>query len=156
MMNKLVLILSVSFLLVAGSGCTKNEVCQPKTVQSEEAAILSYAAANGITATKHPSGMYYQIINQGSGPTPSITSTLSVKYTGKLTNGTIFDQRITSPISFPLSGVIGGWQLGLPLIQKGGTIKLIIPSSFAYGCEGKGSIPPYSILFFEIELVDVL
>jgi len=156
-MKKLSLILSLSLIILTGSSCIKDDNgCQLKTVQSEEGAILAYAAANGITATKHPSGMYYQIINQGSGPTPSSSSILSVKYTGKLTNGTIFDQRTTSPVSFPLNGVIAGWQLGLPLIQKGGVIKLIIPSTLGYGCQDNGPIPAYSILYFEIELVDVI
>lgn len=155
MMKKLVLILSVPFMLAAAGGCVKDTGCQEKTVQSEEGAILAYAAANGIIVTKHPSGMYYQIITQGTGPTPSANSTISVKYTGKRLDGTIFDQR-TTPISFPLRDVIAGWQLGIPLIQKGGTIRLIIPSSLAYGCAGRSSIAPYTILYFEIELVDVL
>ncbi|MBL0272980.1 MAG: FKBP-type peptidyl-prolyl cis-trans isomerase [Chitinophagaceae bacterium] len=156
MMKKLVFILLVPFMLSPGSGCIKDKGCQAKTVASEEGAILNFAATNGITATKHASGMYYQIINQGSGPTPTPTSTLSVKYTGKFTNGTIFEQVITTPVSFTLSGVIPGWQLGLPLIQKGGIIKLIIPSSLGYGCSDYGSIPGSSVLYFEIELVDVL
>ena len=81
---------------------------------------------------------------------------MSVKYVGKLTNGTIFDQQLTTPISFLLSGVIFGWQIGMPLIKKGGTIRLIIPSAYGYGCSDNGPIPAYSILYFEIELVDVL
>ena len=156
-MKKIILFLSVCFILFISGGCIKNdEGCQEKTVQSEDAAMLSFAASNSITATKHSSGMYYEIINPGSGPMPTMSSTLKVKYTGKLTNGTIFDQQIVTPISFPLNGVILGWQLGLPLIKKGGVIKLIIPSSYGYGCTGKGPIPGYSILFFEIELIDVL
>lgn len=155
MMKKIALILFVPFILIVSTGCVKDSGCQEKTVQSEEGAILAYASANGITATKHSSGLYYQIINPGSGPTPSASSTLSVKYTGKRLDGTIFDQR-TTPISFPLRDVIAGWQLGLPLIQKGGTIKLIIPSSLAYGCAGRNTIAPYTILYFDIELVDVL
>lgn len=142
-------------MMIAVTGCVKDKGCQEKTVQSEEGAILAYAASNSITATKHSSGLYYQILNPGSGPTPSASSTLSVEYTGKRLNGTIFDQQLT-PISLPLRDVIAGWQLGLPLIQKGGTIKLIIPSSLAYGCAGRSSIEPYAILYFEIELVDVL
>ena len=156
MMKKFVFILLVPIFLFPGTGCIKDKGCQAKTVASEEGAMLSFAATNGITATKHSSGMYYQIINQGSGPTPTLTSTLSVKYTGKFTNGAIFDQRTTTPVSFTLSGVIPGWQLGMPLIQKGGIIKLIIPSSLGYGCSDNGPIPGNSILYFEIELIDVL
>ena len=71
-------------------------------------------------------------------------------------NGTIFDSNTGAPIQFILGQVIPGWQLGLPLIQKGGVIRLIIPSSLAYGCTGSGSIPGDSVLYFEVELVDVI
>ena len=53
-----------------------------------------------------------------------------------------------------LGSLIPGWQIGLPLIQKGGEIKLIVPSSLAYGC-GSGPLPPNSVLYFDIHLVDV-
>ena len=78
-----------------------------------------------------------------------------MKYTGKLTNGTIFGQS-TTPLTISLSTVIAGWQIGIPLIGEGGVIKLIIPSSLAYGCVANGSIPANSVLFFEVELVDIL
>ncbi len=143
-------------ILFVFAGCLKNDTtCTPKTVQSEEAQIINYAATNGISATAHSSGLYYQVITPGSGARPSITSSVSVKYTGMLTDGTIFDQK-TSPTSLiPVKDVIAGWQIGLPLIQKGGTIKLIIPSSLGYGCTAFGVVPANSILYFEIELVDV-
>lgn len=145
-----------AFTALAVISCTKDDSCTEKTVQSEEGAMQSYAATNGITATRHSSGIYYQIITAGD-PTkmPTLSSTVSAKYTGKLMDGTVFDSS-TTPVSFPLSGVIAGWQLGLPLIGKGGQIKLIIPSSLAYGCTGRSSIPPYAILYFDVELTDVL
>ena len=156
-MKGITFFISASFILFILGGCIKNnEPCQEKTVASEDATMLSYAAANGITATKHSSGMYYQITNPGTGAAPTITSTLTVKYTGKLTDGTIFDQTTTAtgPRTFPLNSVIAGWQYGLPLIKKGGTIKLIIPSQYAYGCAGRSPIPGYAVLYFEIELID--
>jgi FKBP-type peptidyl-prolyl cis-trans isomerase FkpA len=66
-----------------------------------------------------------------------------------------FETQTAAPVSFALNGVIPGFQYGLPLIQKGGIIKLIIPSSLAYGCRGFGAVPGNSVLFFEIELTDV-
>jgi len=142
--------------LVVLTGCLKDDSCQPKTVQSETATMLNYANANGITPTTHSSGMLYQIVSAGAGATPTATSTVTVRYTGKLMNGTIFDSNATgSPISFGLNQVIKGWQLGLPLIKKDGVIKLIIPSSLAYGCTGYGSIPGDAVLYFEIQLIDV-
>lgn len=138
------------------SGCIKDNSCKPKTVASEVATMQSFATANGITTQTHPSGMLYQIVSQGSGATPNTASRVSVRYTGKLMNGTIFDSNTGAPIQFILGQVIPGWQLGLPLIQKGGVIRLIIPSSLAYGCTGSGSIPGDSVLYFEVELVDVI
>ena len=137
------------------SGCIKNTACQPKTVVSEDAAMQSFATANNITATRHTTGMYYQIVNPGSGATPNINSILNVRYTGPLTDGTVFDSQTVNPVSFQINQVILGWQVGLPLIQKGGVIRLIIPSSMGYGCQANGPIPANSILYFEVELVDV-
>jgi len=153
-MKKIVFLLGIFFPLSLSS-CLKNAVCKNRTVESEDAEMQNYASTNGIAATKHSSGMYYQIINPGSGHAPSYSSVLSVRYTGKLLNGTVFDSQTTNPVQFQLGQVIFGWQIGLPLIQKGGVIKMIIPSSLAYGCRSQGNIPANSILYFEVELVDV-
>jgi FKBP-type peptidyl-prolyl cis-trans isomerase len=143
-----------SFVLLLG-GCVKDKTCVPKTVASEQATMQVYATANNMTVQAHPSGMLYQIVNAGNGATPNLASLVSVRYTGKLMNGTIFDSRTTTPTEFVLGQVITGWQLGVPLIQKGGTVRLIIPSSLAYGCTATGPIPADAVLYFEIELVDV-
>jgi FKBP-type peptidyl-prolyl cis-trans isomerase FkpA len=153
-MRKLLILCLVTVSLVTSS-CMKNDGgCRNKTVGSEEAAITAYATANGINATRHASGLYYQVINPGSGTTPTTSSTVTVKYVGKLLDGTIFDQNSIG-VALPLSNVIAGWQIGIPLIQKGGQIKLIIPSSLAYGCTGQGPIPANAILYFDVTLVDV-
>lgn len=156
-MKKFTLFLSFVIALTGGIGCIKDTGCQNKSVDSERAAMQSYATTNGITATAHSSGVYYQITNPGSGAVPNSNSRVFVTYTGKLLNGTQFDAG-TTPVTgggWLLSGLISGWQIGLPLIQKGGSIKLIIPSSLAYGCQGAGTIPANSILFFDITLNDV-
>ncbi len=155
-MRKIIFALFVYFALFTGASCIKDTGCQDKTIQSEQAAIAAYAAANGITGTTHSSGVYYQIMNPGSGPTPTVNSQVSVKYTGKRIDGTIFDSQTTTPVTFTVGGTIPGFQIGLQLIQKGGVIKMIIPSSLAYGCSGQGTIAGNTILFFEVELVDVL
>jgi len=118
--------------------------------------MQNFATTNGLTVQTHSSGLLYQIVNPGSGLTPTLTSRVSVRYTGKLMNGSIFDSNTGVPVQFLLNQVIAGWQLGLPLIKKGGTIRLIIPSSLAYGCNASGPIPGDAVLYFEIELVDVL
>lgn len=153
-MKRLFWILAV--LGFTATGCLKDDSCNPKSVDSEQAAILAYASANSINPTRHSSGLYYEVVNPGSGTTPTLASTVSVRYTGKLTNGTVFDTQTGTPVTFPLNGVIPGWQIGIPLIAKGGVIRLIIPSALAYGCTGVGSIPPNSILYFDVTLVDVL
>ncbi len=155
-MKRTVVILSGFMLLFGGTSCLKDNSCQDKTVQSEQAAITAYATANSITGTSHSSGVYYQVTTAGSGVTPSVTSQVSVRYTGKLLNGNIFDSQTGTPVIFGLGGTIPGFQIALQLVQKGGTIKFIIPSSLAYGCAGTNGIPGSSILFFEVQLVDVL
>ena len=154
-MKKILIALSVVMTLFAGNGCIKDAVCKDMTVQSEQAEIISYATTQGLSATAHSSGLYYQVTNPGSGPAPTSGSRVFIKYTGKLLNGTIFETQTAAPVSYGLSGMIQGFQIGLPLIQKGGTIKLIIPSSLAYGCNGFGAVPGNSILYFEVELTDV-
>jgi FKBP-type peptidyl-prolyl cis-trans isomerase FkpA len=154
-MKRIILGFTVALLLLGSFSCNKEEGCTEKTVQSEEGAILAYATANGITPTRHSSGIYYEIITAGDAALrPTLASTVTAKYTGKLLDGTTFDAP-ASPIEFPLASVIAGWQLGLPLIGKSGKIKLIIPSSLAYGCTGRASIPPYAVLYFEVELTNV-
>jgi FKBP-type peptidyl-prolyl cis-trans isomerase FkpA len=142
-------------IIIGFNACSVKEAgCTDKTVQSEQAAIVNYAATNGISATAHSTGLYYHIVTPGSGPAPTLSSRVFVKYTGKLLNGTVFDTQTTA-VSYGLGGLILGWQIGLPLIQKGGTIELIVPSSLAYGCRGFGLVPGNSILYFTIELTDV-
>jgi FKBP-type peptidyl-prolyl cis-trans isomerase FkpA len=157
-MRKLKLLyLPGSFLLAlfVFNSCMKGNTCNAKTVASEEAAMQSFMGSIGMTGTQHSSGLYYEIVNPGSGPRPDFNNISSVKYTGKLTNGNVFDSRTAAPVNIQLGGVIPGWQIGLPLIAKGGLIKLVIPSSLGYACQSVGSVPSHAILYFEVELVDV-
>jgi FKBP-type peptidyl-prolyl cis-trans isomerase FkpA len=155
-MKKIILIPFISFLLIPGTSCVKEKPCVNKTVASEDGAMVAFANANSITATRHSSGMYYQIMAGGSGTVPTLGNTVSVTYTGKLLDGTVFESSGANPTPLiPLAQFIPGWQIGLQQIQKGGSIKLIVPSSMAYGCRGAGVIPGNSILYFEITLVEV-
>jgi FKBP-type peptidyl-prolyl cis-trans isomerase len=156
-MKKLTLFTLLYIIVLGTSSCLKDNECQDKTIQSEAAAIAAYASANGIVGTTHSSGVYYQVTVPGTGITPTANSTVSVRYTGKLiTTGAVFDSQTGSPVNFPLGGTIQGFRIGLQQVGKGGTIKFIIPSSLAYGCTGNGNIPSNSILYFEVQLVDVL
>jgi len=158
-MKKLVFALSVLFLVTGSFSCLKQEVCRPSTLQSEIAEIEAYATANSMNGTLDPvNGMYYEILDAGDiSVKPNLNSTIYIRYTGKLLNGSIFDQVTDhAQTGWVLGSLIPGWQLGLPQIGEGGHIKLIIPSSLAYGCSGYGSIPGNAILFFEVQLIDVL
>ncbi len=145
-----------TFLL---TGCLKSSSpspCTPNTIASEEPTILAFASNNGIFATKDANGLYYEIITQGSGPTPTDNSRVFVTYTASFLNGAVFDQQTnSSQTGWVLGQLIAGLEFGLKYIQKGGRIKLIVPSSLAYGCKGTATIPTNSILYFDIQLVDV-
>jgi len=155
-MKRTILILSVFPLLFSGTSCIKDTSCRNKTIESEQGQISSYASTTGMTGTTHSSGLYYQVLGSSIGVAPTNISRVSVTYTGKFLDGTVFDSS-TTPITFGLGdGIIEGWRIGLPLIQKGQTIRMVIPSSLAYGCAGRGSISSNTILFFEVQLLDVL
>jgi FKBP-type peptidyl-prolyl cis-trans isomerase FkpA len=140
-------------MALAVAGCSKKDKDGGCTPEAElDAQMQAYITANGITATKDPSGMYYQIIVPGSGVTPTINSNVNVTYAGKYTNNSPFDSGTTS---FRLGEVIDGWKIGIPLIKKGGKIKLIIPPYLAYGCADYRGIPGNSILVFDVDLLDV-
>lgn len=161
-MKKFVLLLVVSsFVVLTNPGCSKkNEACSPKNPASEASQMQTFAAANSMTLTTHPSGMMYQIIDPGTGATPTVNSKISIVYVGKFMNGEKFDEQLqanntsTNP-AWPLSGLIEGWKVGIPLIKEGGHIKLLVPSSMAYGCNQYYTIPGNSVLYFDIALVAV-
>ena len=124
--------------------------------KSDTTAIAAFLKANNISGTKDASGIFYQIIAPGSGNVTYSTSTvISADYEGRLLNGTIFESTKGSPATFRLGDVILGWQFGIQKIQKGGKIRLIIPSYYAYGNRASGTIPANSVLDFTITLTDV-
>lgn len=109
-------------------------------------------------AIKTDSGLVYYEMTPGGGKQPGPTSTVEVHYHGTLTDGTVFDSSVDrgQTISFPLNGVIKGWQEGLAMMKEGGKATLVIPSDLAYGDAGSGeTIPPGATLMFEVELFKV-
>lgn len=152
----------VSVCLILASCIKTQQACEPLKPSSEASQIQSFAASNSIITATDPSGIYYQIIDSGTGIKPSLTSKIFITYSGTFLDGTVFDQQTDpSQTGWVLSSLIQGWQIGIPLISKGGHIKLIIPSSLCYGCigqtdsYGKVIIPANSILYFDITLFDV-
>ncbi len=146
--------LLTSFLLIVVLGCSKDKGCTSVPPEDEAPQIAQYITDNNLIGVSSTKGVYYQIIDNGSGVSPTINSIVDVLYRGKYLNGQVFEES-SSIVSFPLNKVIEGWQIGIPLIKKGGKINLIIPSAYGYGCVGNSPIPPNTILYFEISLIDV-
>ncbi len=133
--------------------CKKEESVD--RAATDEQTIVQYITDNKLSATPTGSGLYYVMTTVGTGANPNISSNVTVKYTGYLTDGTIFDQTTNIGASFSLNGVIKGWQEGIPLFKKGGKGKLLIPSALGYGAQATGKIPAHSVLIFDVELLDV-
>jgi FKBP-type peptidyl-prolyl cis-trans isomerase FkpA len=138
------------------SGCGYSDQNKVAPV-AEQQAVKDYLTSNNITtALKDSTGFYYEIVNSGDGNgTPGLCSQVELVYTGQLTSGHIFDQATTA---FTLGATIEGFRKGLPLIKKGGHIKLYIPPTLAYGNtdvkdnSGTVIIPANSILIFDITM----
>ncbi len=104
------------------------------------------------------SGLQYMVLKEGTGAKPGPTDEVTVHYTGKLLNGTVFDSSVErgEPATFPLDKVIPGWTEGLQLMSEGAKYRLFIPSELAYGSKGAGDqILPNSTLIFDVELIKV-
>jgi FKBP-type peptidyl-prolyl cis-trans isomerase len=127
----------------------KTEMQTEKDVST----ITKYLSDNNISAQQDTSGLRYVIHTNKGGSKPTVENCVEVKYRGKfLKDGTVFDE--SEKLSFPLNGVIPGWQLGIPLMGIGDSATFYIPSGLAYGPRGyPGFIPPDAILIFDVELL---
>ena len=102
------------------------------------------------------SGLQYMVLQEGKGEHPTATSKVTVHYTGKLLDGTVFDSSVDrgEPITFGLNQVIRGWTEGLQLMTPGSKYRLFIPYNLAYGENGAGAmIPGGATLIFDVELI---
>jgi FKBP-type peptidyl-prolyl cis-trans isomerase FkpA len=105
---------------------------------------------------KSESGLYYKIDNEGKGEYIKLTDEVTFNYEGKLLNGNIFDgEHKKNPISFQMNELIQGWQEGMMYLKPGGKMKMIVPPHLGYGDYELDKIPPHSILYFEIEVINV-
>lgn len=136
-----------------------NEKFKKKAVENKtkgEAYLKENKSKKGVTEL--PSGLQYRVIKTGTGKKPELNDKVSVHYRGTLITGKEFDSSIArgQPATFPVSGVIKGWQDVLQLMPVGSKWEVVIPAALAYGERGAGGdIGPNETLVFEIELLDI-
>ena len=118
--------------------------------------LVENAKREGVTVLE--SGLQYEVLVAGEGAKPSAEDQVRTHYHGTLIDGTVFDSSYErgQPAEFPVGGVIAGWTEALQLMNAGSKWRLYVPSELAYGAQGVGSIPPHSVLVFDVELLDVL
>jgi FKBP-type peptidyl-prolyl cis-trans isomerase len=120
--------------------------------------LAKYLAKNNIVAEPTESGLYYVVTEPGNGEKPEVGKPVTMHYTGKLIDDTVFDSSVerNQPFQFVLGvgQVIPGWDEGVQLMTKGEKGMLYIPYYLGYGERDMGEIPPFSNLIFEVELID--
>ncbi|MDX1477722.1 MAG: FKBP-type peptidyl-prolyl cis-trans isomerase [Saprospiraceae bacterium] len=124
--------------------------------QLGEQFLAENAKREGVFTTE--SGLQYEVIKMGDGPKPKATDKVYTHYHGTLMDGTVFDSSVerNEPIEFGLNQVITGWTEVLQLMPVGSKFRAFSPYQLAYGERGAGGvIEPYSMLIFEIELLEI-
>ncbi len=135
----------------------KEKAQSEKAISEGKAFLAENAKKEGVVETK--SGLQYEILTEGSGKSPKATDKVRCHYEGRLLDGTVFDSSYKrgEPADFGLNQVIAGWTEGVQLMQEGAKYRFYIPYLLGYGERGAGaSIPPYSTLIFDVELIKVL
>ena len=134
---------------------TMNNIKYGTVKEDGEKFLAENALKEGVTTTE--SGLQYEVIKMGKGKKPSATDKVKVHYHGTLIDGTVFDSSVErgEPITFGLNQVIKGWTEGVQLMPIGSKFKFYIPQELGYGAQNAGSIPPYSTLIFEVELLGI-
>lgn len=148
----------IVFLAAILIGITMISMANATSPEENQAAGEAFLAEN---ATKEnivttASGLQYEILTEGEGPSPSATTSVTVHYKGTSLDGKEFDSSYSrnAPATFPLNRVIAGWTEGLQLMNVGAKYRFFIPSELAYGQRGAGAdIGPNAALIFEVELL---
>ena len=134
---------------------TINTIKYGDTKIQGEQFLAENALKEGVQVTE--SGLQYEVIKMGKGKKPAATDKVKVHYHGTLIDGTVFDSSVDrgEPITFGLNQVIAGWTEGVQLMPIGSKFRFYIPQELGYGAQQAGSIPPYSTLIFEVELLGI-
>jgi len=148
-------VVSLTVLLI---GFTMFSIANATSPEENKAAGKAFLAENAkkenIITTA--SGLQYEILTKGEGPSPTATTSVTVHYRGTTLDGKEFDSSYSrnAPATFPLNRVIAGWTEGLQLMNVGAKYRFYIPSELAYGARGAGgSIGPNETLIFDVELL---
>lgn len=145
---------SFAAALFAVSACGSTE---PQNIPIEQTVFADTLHIDLPTFTKLSSGMYIKDNIIGGGAVFTSQHSVSVRYSGYLANGSLFDSNVnrTTPFTFTLGAgqVIPGWDIGLQGMKVGGRRTLIIPPELAYGYAGNGPIPPYAVLVFTVDAI---
>jgi FKBP-type peptidyl-prolyl cis-trans isomerase len=159
-MKKKALAISV-VVSVALYSCVKNSdpntnTCTPVAQSAEQGQITAFIYSDSIPFTKDSSGVYYHITAAGTGPSASYNSTLVFTYKSSLLNGTAIWTDSTTQAQLTLTDAIAGFQAMVGYFRTGTHIKMIIPSSLAYSCQGltngTTSIPANSVLYYDMTI----
>ncbi|WP_044872193.1 FKBP-type peptidyl-prolyl cis-trans isomerase [Pseudomonas sp. LFM046] len=148
--------LSASFRVIRERMQAEAEAKAEAAAGAGRAYLEENAKRNGVTVLA--SGLQYEVLVAGEGAKPSAEDTVRTHYHGTLIDGTVFDSSYDrgQPAEFPVGGVIAGWVEALQLMNTGSKWRLHVPSELAYGGQAVGSIPPHSVLVFDVELLDIL
>ena len=134
---------------------TLNHIKYGDTKSLGEQFLRENAQKPGVKVTE--SGLQYLVLKEGKGRKPAATDRVKVHYHGTLINGEVFDSSVErgDPITFGLNQVIKGWTEGVQLMPIGSKFRFFIPQELGYGAQAAGSIPPYSTLIFDVELLNI-
>ena len=145
-------VLNLAFIAVAVSTFLACDKDNQKDI--DRSLIEDYLENHSLIAESTSSGLHYIIVEPGNSERPASNSTIDFIYTGRFLNDQIFDTSEGLVVTYPLNGLIEGFKEGIPLIGKGGKIKLLVPSHLGYGDNPPQGIPSNAVLVFDVELVD--
>jgi FKBP-type peptidyl-prolyl cis-trans isomerase FkpA len=144
--------------LACVAACTPPSSPPPATPPSGAASVPNLGALTGKARVTTPSGIIFESLQNGSGPSPKATDTVKVHYRGTFPDGREFDSSYKrgEPTSFPLNRVIPCWTEAVQLMKPGGKARVTCPPKTAYGERGAGNaVPPNATLIFDIELLSI-
>ena len=149
-------VLNASFQVIRERMQAEAAAKAEQAAQAGRDYLSENAQREGVTVLA--SGLQYEVLVRGDGAKPSAEDHVRTHYHGTLIDGTVFDSSYErgQPAEFPVGGVIAGWVEALQLMNAGSKWRLHVPSELAYGGQAVGSIPPHSVLVFDVELLDIL